>query len=197
LFHREERNEARRESRALEGPRHAEDDQGVIDYCAPGAAAQPPSFSGTPEKSRVTVAADGVVDYTKGGHDRPGQAQLDLSRVPGDVRRDRVRAAMMARDIAEAERLQQDGGMVMSWESNLQDIEQAMQNNSRAVDFSNSAMDGSALRERTQHAITNPAAAGLLYGPPPDYMAAARGQSVRRTQPPRQSGPQRAPHIII
>jgi hypothetical protein len=38
-----------------------------------------------------------VVDYTKGGHDRPGIAepQLDYSKVPGWVRQDRVKAARM------------------------------------------------------------------------------------------------------
>jgi hypothetical protein len=35
---------------------------------------------------------------------------------------------MLARDLAKAERLQQDGTTVMSWDANLQDMAAAMEN---------------------------------------------------------------------
>jgi hypothetical protein len=163
----------------------------VIDYTAPGAAARPPHEPDVPEKPKVIRDGDTVVvDYTKGGHSGPGQAQLDLSRVPGEVRRDRVKAEKMARKLAAEE------NDMSEWDA-LQAANARMAN---TVDFSRQAGGlGGLSGGRVVHPVSNPAAAGVLYGDfSGGYEAAAGGRSVRGPQPPAQnSGPQRTPHLIV
>jgi hypothetical protein len=63
------------------------------------------------------------------------------------------------------------------------------------VDFSR-PIDGNDLRQRPQYVISDYAAAGMAYpGRPDDFTQAILGRGVRRTAPPKNSGP-RTPTII-
>jgi hypothetical protein len=150
---------------------------------------KPPSFD-IPKQVQGTQEPP-VVDYTKGGFSRPGmgQQQLDYSKVSNSDRRDFVKAARLAAQ----NRVDEEASEVSSWDQ----LVAANERVASTVNFSRPAGESSMRYDRPMHAITNPAAAGLLYGPGPDYRAAAAGQSVRPPAPPRpESGPQRTPHII-
>jgi hypothetical protein len=163
------------------------------DYTIPGAASKPPSFDihRTLQKS----APDGeVIDYTHGGMSRPGgiyERSSLLDRVPGVVRRDFVKAHQMARDLAPRD----DEPEVASW-----DQLGAQPADSRTVNFGR-AVNGQVLRSEPGHQITNPAAAGQLYGAPVFHAAAVLGQAVTvaRPRPPRPNlaAPQKTPAIIV
>jgi len=158
----------------------------VVDYVR--ASSRPPSFIGVVHPAEKTRDSE-VVDYTSGGHATPGtnRRELDYSRVPGSIRQDRVKAAAMARQLD-----QQDAAELGSWDE-LQARNQC-QADDRMVNF---ARPVTSLRDdRPQYAITNPAAAGTLYGSTPAYGPAAAGQAVRVSRPQQRIGPQRVPHIV-
>jgi hypothetical protein len=160
----------------------------VVDYTKGGHKV--PSFSGvSPEPMPVREAEVVVVDYTHGGHAAPGQGhRLDYSNVPGEARRDFVRASRMA---AQNSRLDEDAPEVASWEI-LTAVDQGAAN---TVNFSGPMMDIS--RQRPTYAITNPAAAGMAYGTASSgFESAAAGNAVRVARPQPKSGPQRTPHIL-
>lgn len=185
-----------RERRAAESgqesfdPKNSPLGQALIDYTVPGAASRPPMHE-THRQARRELVTDEVVDYTKGGHAAPGagRPKLDLSRVPGHIRRNLVQAQTMARDLAAAD----DEPELTSW-----DQVQAS-DPGRTVNFGR-PMDGSTLRHEPGPRITNPAAAGQLYGPPHVPSAAILGQAVTvsRSRPgrPNLAAPQKTPAII-
>ena len=164
--------------------------QTVIDYTVPGAASRPPMHE-THRQPRRELVTDEVVDYTKGGHAAPGARtpKLDLSRVPGVVRRDLVQAQKMARDLAAAD----DEPELASWD---QVQAQSQQPGGWEVTFER-PVDGP--RPDPGPRITNPAAAGQLYGPPRVPAAAVLGQAVTvarpRPQRPNLAAPQKTPAI--
>lgn len=148
-------------------------DQVVVDYTQGGH--KPSSTFDVQPKSAPKVSEPEVVDYTKGGASHPGAyvPRLDYSQVPASVRQDRVKAARMAAQHAQA----QDSG-AMDWDSSLQALQQ--QADSNIVDFSHMSLRG----DRPEYTITRPDVAGQLYPTQP----------ISRPKPGR-SG-QHVPHII-
>jgi hypothetical protein len=94
LLHRDERNAARRESRAQ--GKQAERDEAVIDYTAPGAASRPPQFPGVAKPPTPTGVAEPAISDGRVPHPRDRERKLDMSRISGADRRDLVRAQRMA-----------------------------------------------------------------------------------------------------
>jgi hypothetical protein len=136
LVNREARNEARREARAGESAEYDTNDEQVIDYTRPGAASRPPSFDVHPKPAREAPREHVITDGRVPSPAQREQArQLDYSQVPNWVRRDREAAARMAKQqMAERDRAGQSGPV--TWDSSLQDIKDAMENQSHVVDFS-------------------------------------------------------------
>jgi hypothetical protein len=95
----------------------------------------------------------------------------------------------MARDLAGAD----DEPELASWD------QVQGRDDSRMVNFGR-PMDGSTLRHEPGPRITNPAAAGQLYGAPVFPAAAVLGQAVTvarpRSQRPNLAAPQKTPHIV-
>jgi hypothetical protein len=148
---------------------------GLVDYTRPGSASKPPSFGNHPV-ARQESRPEEAVDYTKGGHSRPGIYEKDasLAKVPGAARHDFVQAHQMARTIAQAEAESE----LSSWEV----LQLQGQPDGHLVSF-RPAMDGSILRGGS------PVTAS-------PYASAILGQVARGPQPrPQQAGP-RTPHIL-
>ena len=188
MLHREERNAARRNSRA-QGQRPEEHDDDVVDFTRGGGL--PPKFDVTQPPPRM-ARSEAVVDYTKGGYSGPGQAPprpLDMSRIPAWMRHDQERARKMAAS------MMQGSDETGTWDGTLAAVEASFDNNE--VNFTR-PVTGQDLRQREAPKIRNWAAAGYAYGyTDPGASAAAGGNAVRRIQPPPPDrGPQKTPHII-
>lgn len=179
---------AKREKRAAERGETLDDQverDGFVLVDMMKSSSRPPSFAGVTYPARDD-GDDEVFDYTTpDAAPRFGRTKdLDYSKVPASARKDRHRAAMLARQIADEDAEPE----VTSWGEMLQAGQET-----KTVDFTRQVTSP---RERPQHAITNPAAAGQLYGVTDDYRAAAAGQSVRRHVPRQNRGPQKHPHIL-
>jgi hypothetical protein len=184
------RARAMRERRAAESgpdysPESTELGRSMIDYTLPWAASKPPNHDAHRPPARNEPVTE-VVDYTNGGHAAPGSHRLDYSRVPGEARRDFVKATQLARQLAADE-----DNELGSWD----EVQASGQQLASTVDFSQ-PMTGGLRGDRRQYAITNPAAVGLLYGGSPDYGAAAAGNAVRTARPQQNQSGSRTPHII-
>ena len=97
----------------------------VVDYCAPGAASKPPSFSGVPPKPQpvrvVEVIGDGRVR-----HPAERVPRRDLTGIPATTRMDRARL--------DAELRRQEIGYdseMASWD----ELQSARHDNGRTVSF--------------------------------------------------------------
>lgn len=158
-----------------EDPADSPLDQGpVVDMTGIWAASRPPDFSGVTQTTQQQYAEPDVVDYSRGGFEKPGMysPRNALAGVPGAVRRDLVRAQQMARDLAPAEEPQ-----MSSWdELSASPGEQAWM-----VSFGRQASF------REQPTVT-----------PSPYAQAILGQAVTvtRPRPARADGQQRLPHIV-
>jgi hypothetical protein len=182
----------KREKRAAEsGAESGPSERGpVIDYMRGGGP--PPQFAGigrppAPKRRDPGEISDGRVPHPSERVYRPDASQLTNAQ-----RRDRYQVEReMVREQLAAEAEEND---TVSWDS-LQAANERMAN---TVSFARSPVDAGGLRgSRPQYAVTNPAAAGMAFGPMPDYMAAAAGQSIRGVQPRQDRGPQKTPNIII
>jgi hypothetical protein len=148
--------------------------QTVIDYTVQGAASRPPMHETHRQPRHELVTDTEVVDYTKGGHPAPGLGRhLDLSRVPGHIRRDLVQAQTMARDLAAV-----DGEPELATWQEVQGLD-----DSRTVSF------GRPASFYEQPTLT-----------PSPYAQAILGQAVAvarpRPQRPNLAAPQKTPAII-
>lgn len=162
------------------------------DYAAPGAASKPPSFDIHPQPQKSAAVLDGdIVDYSRGGMPRPGiyERRTPLDRVPGAVRRDFVKAQTMARDLAKVDNEPE----LASWDQ----LGAQQPADGRTVNFGQ-AMNGQVLRSEPGYRVSNPAAAGQLYGAPVVHTAAVLGQAYQPARPRqiRADGQQRTPHIV-
>jgi hypothetical protein len=180
-MHREQRAQAQRDRRAAGAGPVEHEDEPLVDYTKQGSG--PPQFPGIGQAPapRRTLP-DGRV---------PSPAERSyVSTLTASERRDRynVEREMVRAQIAAEE------NDVSSWDALIAQG----QRQANTVNFGQPGVDYSGMRGgRVQHPVSNPAAAGVLYGPSPEYMAAAAGRSVRGPQPPREnSGPQRIPKII-
>ena len=163
----------------------------LVDYTRPGAASRPPDFSGI---GKTPTRADELTDGSA-PHPIDRVYQPDLSRLPNSKRRNRYEVEReWVREMIAAEAAEDEPSEMSSWEA----VRARGERMANAVDFSRSSVDMSGLRGgRPQRQITNPAAAGMAFGPSPEYRAAAAGNSVRSVQPPPPyRGPQKTPHIV-
>jgi hypothetical protein len=79
----------------------------------------PPSHELLPEQVRRARKPE-MVDYTQGGHGRPGQApKPDMSRITGFVRHDLVKAQRMAAQQARQEQIRGRGMISLTTRSRV------------------------------------------------------------------------------
>ena len=121
--------QAAQEARARDNAVEDEVDQEVVDYCAPGAASRPPSFSGVPAKPKPVrtqeVLGDGRVPHPADrGH------RYDLTGLSGSARQNRYN---VEREMVRQIRGEDDDSDMMNW-NDLQAVNMRF-NDNRKVTF--------------------------------------------------------------